>query len=171
MKTVSLVSNQVITKVRTSKKPMNKTEIEQSLAQSQSMLRRQGISRRESLYSNSLFETPRFSIWTFLRGEPVVVPRPPPLFAPWRSKQKSKRGIRDSSFWFGSRIKTFANFWNYFTKSDTQIQKAKPEMMRPATIFLGQRRRGDRLARAEKGSGEESARASAFFFEKIGGYY
>jgi len=43
-------------------------------------------------------------------------------------------------------------------------------MMRPATIFLGQRRRGDGLARAEEGSGEESARASAFFFEKIGGY-
>jgi len=42
-------------------------------------------------------------------------------------------------------------------------------MMRPATIFLGQRRRGDGLARAEEGSGEESARASAFFFEKIGG--
>ena len=42
--------------------------------------------------------------------------------------------------------------------------------MRPATIFLGQRRRGDGLARAEEGSGEESARASAFFFEKIGGY-
>ena len=41
-------------------------------------------------------------------------------------------------------------------------------MMRPATIFLGQRRRGDGLARAEEGSGEESARASAFFFEKIG---
>jgi len=43
-------------------------------------------------------------------------------------------------------------------------------MMRPATIFLGQRRRGDGLARAEEGSGEESARASAFLFEKIGGY-
>ena len=43
-------------------------------------------------------------------------------------------------------------------------------MMRPATIFfLGQRRRGDGLARAGEGSGEESARASAFFFEKIGG--
>jgi hypothetical protein len=37
-------------------------------------------------------------------------------------------------------------------------------MTRPATIFLGQRRRGDGLARAEEGSGEESARASAFFF-------
>ena len=43
-------------------------------------------------------------------------------------------------------------------------------MMRPATIFLGIWRRGDGLARAEEGSGEESARASAFFFEKIGGY-
>ena len=43
-------------------------------------------------------------------------------------------------------------------------------MMRPATIFLGQRKRGDGLARAEEGSGEESARASASFFEKIGGY-
>ncbi|KKR38184.1 MAG: hypothetical protein UT73_C0005G0001 [Candidatus Nomurabacteria bacterium GW2011_GWB1_40_11] len=43
-------------------------------------------------------------------------------------------------------------------------------MMRPATIFLGQRRRGDGLARAEEGSEEESARASAYFFEKIGGY-
>ena len=41
-------------------------------------------------------------------------------------------------------------------------------MMRPAIIFLGQRRRGDGLARAEEGSGEESARASAFCFEKIG---
>jgi len=40
-------------------------------------------------------------------------------------------------------------------------------MMRPATIFLGQRRRGDGLARAEEGSGEESARASAFFFGGI----
>ena len=36
--------------------------------------------------------------------------------------------------------------------------------MHPATIFLGQRRRGDGLARAEEGSGEESARASAFWF-------
>ena len=43
-------------------------------------------------------------------------------------------------------------------------------MMRPATIFLGQRRRGDGLARAEEGAEEESARASAYFFEKIGGY-
>ena len=43
--------------------------------------------------------------------------------------------------------------------------------MRPATIFLGQRRRGDGLARAEEGSGEESARASAFLFEKNGGGY
>lgn len=43
--------------------------------------------------------------------------------------------------------------------------------MRPATIFLGQRRRGDGLAHAEeRGLGEESAWASAFFFEKIGGY-
>jgi len=40
-------------------------------------------------------------------------------------------------------------------------------MMRPATIFLGQRRRGDGLARAEEGSGEESARASAFLFGEI----
>ncbi|KKS94272.1 MAG: hypothetical protein UV70_C0003G0097 [Parcubacteria group bacterium GW2011_GWA2_43_13] len=40
-------------------------------------------------------------------------------------------------------------------------------MMRPATIFLGQRRRDDGLARAEEGSGEESARASAFFFGEI----
>jgi hypothetical protein len=40
-------------------------------------------------------------------------------------------------------------------------------MMHPATIFLGQRRRGDGLARAEEGSGEESARASAFCSEKI----
>ena len=37
-------------------------------------------------------------------------------------------------------------------------------MMRPATIFLGIWRRGDGLARAEEGSGEESARASAFSF-------
>ena len=43
-------------------------------------------------------------------------------------------------------------------------------MMRPASIFLGQRKRGDGLARAEERSGEESARASAFFFEKIDGY-
>ena len=40
-------------------------------------------------------------------------------------------------------------------------------MMHPATIFLGQRRRGDGLARAEEGSGEESARASAFAFGEI----
>jgi len=40
-------------------------------------------------------------------------------------------------------------------------------MMHPATICLGQRRRGDGLARAEEGSGEESARASAFFFGEI----
>ena len=44
-------------------------------------------------------------------------------------------------------------------------------MMRPATIYLGQRRRGDGLTRAEEGAGEESARASAFFLEKIGGYF
>ena len=40
-------------------------------------------------------------------------------------------------------------------------------MMRPATIFLGQRRRDDGLARAEGGAGEGSARASAFFFGEI----
>jgi len=40
-------------------------------------------------------------------------------------------------------------------------------MMRPATIFLGIWRRGDGLARAEEGSGEESARASAFCFGGI----
>jgi len=40
-------------------------------------------------------------------------------------------------------------------------------MMHPATVFLGQRRRGDGLARAEEGSGEESARASAFAFGEI----
>jgi hypothetical protein len=40
----------------------------------------------------------------------------------------------------------------------------------PATTCLGQRRRGGGLARAEEGPGEESARALAFFFEKIGGY-
>ena len=40
-------------------------------------------------------------------------------------------------------------------------------MMRPATIFLGRRRRGDGLARAEEGSGEEYARALAFFFKKL----
>ena len=33
-----------------------------------------------------------------------------------------------------------------------------------ATIFLGIWRRGDGLARAEEGFGEESARASVFFF-------
>ena len=48
----------------------------------------------------------------------------------------------------GSRIKTFANFWNHFAKSDTQVQnppsrkateghRANPEMMRPATHFSG----------------------------------
>jgi len=37
-------------------------------------------------------------------------------------------------------------------------------MNRPATVFLGQRRRGERLVRAEEGSVEESARASAFSF-------
>ena len=50
------------------------------------------------------------------------------------------------------------------------FSKAIPNELHPATICLGQRRRGDGLARAEEGSGEESARASAFFFEKIGGY-
>ena len=40
-------------------------------------------------------------------------------------------------------------------------------MMHPATIFLGGRRRGVGLARAEEGSGEESARASAFSFGEI----
>lgn len=42
-------------------------------------------------------------------------------------------------------------------------------MTHPVTIFLGQRRRGDGLARAEEEPGRESARASVFFFEKIGG--
>ena len=40
-------------------------------------------------------------------------------------------------------------------------------MMHPATIFLEERRRGVGLARAEEGSGEESARASAFSFGEI----
>jgi hypothetical protein len=39
MKTVSLVSGDIIARVRTAKNPVNKTEIEQSLARSQSMLR------------------------------------------------------------------------------------------------------------------------------------
>jgi hypothetical protein len=39
--------------------------------------------------------------------------------------------------------------------------------LHPATIYLGQRRRGDGLARAEEGSGEESALASAFCFGEI----
>jgi hypothetical protein len=39
MKTVSLVSGDIIAKVRTAKNPITKTEIEQSLARSQSMLR------------------------------------------------------------------------------------------------------------------------------------
>ena len=39
-----------------------------------------------------------------------------------------------------------------------------------ATNGLGLVRRSEGLARAEEGSGEESAWASAFFFEKIGGY-
>jgi len=38
MKTVSLVSGQILSKVQTAKNPINKTEIEQSLARSQSML-------------------------------------------------------------------------------------------------------------------------------------
>jgi len=38
LKTVSLLSKREIAKVRTAKTPMNKTEIEQSLARSQSML-------------------------------------------------------------------------------------------------------------------------------------
>ena len=38
MKTVSLVSSQILSKVRTAEKPLTKTEIEQSLARSQSML-------------------------------------------------------------------------------------------------------------------------------------
>jgi len=41
-------------------------------------------------------------------------------------------------------------------------------MMRPATIFLGLWWRGDGLARAEEGSGEESAWASAFAFGQFG---
>jgi len=40
-------------------------------------------------------------------------------------------------------------------------------MMRPATIFLGLWWRGDGLARAEEGSGEESAQASTFAFGEI----
>ena len=43
----------------------------------------------------------------------------------------------------------------------------KKSELHPATIYLGQRRRGDGLARAEEGSGEESARASAFCFGEI----
>jgi hypothetical protein len=43
----------------------------------------------------------------------------------------------------------------------------KKSELHPATICLGQRRRGDGLARAEEGSGEESARASAFCFGEI----
>lgn len=46
MKTVSLVSGDIIAKVRTAKNPMNKTEIEQSLARSQSMLRRLDSNQR-----------------------------------------------------------------------------------------------------------------------------
>jgi hypothetical protein len=38
MKTVSLVSGEILSKVRTAKNPVNKTKIEQSLARSQSML-------------------------------------------------------------------------------------------------------------------------------------
>ena len=45
--------------------------------------------------------------------------------------------------------------------------KAIPNELHPATICLGQRRRGDGLARAEEGSGEESARASAFTFGEM----
>ena len=41
-------------------------------------------------------------------------------------------------------------------------------MMRPATIFRGQGGRGDGRARGGGGSGGKPARASAFFFEKIG---
>ncbi|MFZ2522820.1 MAG: hypothetical protein WAW92_00355, partial [Minisyncoccia bacterium] len=43
----------------------------------------------------------------------------------------------------------------------------KKSELHPATICLGQRRRGDGLARAEEGSGEESARASTFCFGEI----
>ena len=39
MKTVSLLSGDIIARVRTAKNPVNKTEIEQLLARSQSMLR------------------------------------------------------------------------------------------------------------------------------------
>ena len=46
LKTVSLLSKREIAKVRTAKNPMNKTEIEQSLARSQSMLRRQDSNLR-----------------------------------------------------------------------------------------------------------------------------
>ena len=40
-------------------------------------------------------------------------------------------------------------------------------MMRPATIFLGQRRRGDGLARAEEGSGRNPRGLRLTFLKKL----
>ncbi|MBI2669524.1 MAG: hypothetical protein HYX20_00005, partial [Candidatus Yanofskybacteria bacterium] len=51
LKTVSLVSGEILSHVRTAKNPMNKTEIEQSLARSQSMLREQDSNLQPSPYT------------------------------------------------------------------------------------------------------------------------
>ncbi|OGZ08767.1 MAG: hypothetical protein A3D65_02515 [Candidatus Lloydbacteria bacterium RIFCSPHIGHO2_02_FULL_50_13] len=58
-------------------------------------------------------------------------------------------------------------WWCYFSICANLFREEL--LTAPRLIFLGEWWRGDGLARAEEGSGEESARASAFFFEKIGG--
>ena len=55
----------------------------------------------------------------------------------------------------GSSPNPAAKFQNSFFHQNTERRKAKPS---PATIFLGQRRRGDGLARAEEGEKRSFAR-------------
>ncbi|MEK7657977.1 MAG: hypothetical protein AAB366_02180 [Patescibacteria group bacterium] len=59
--------------------------------------------------------------------------------------------------------------WCYFSICSNFFREET--LTAPRLIFLGEWWRGAEfgLARAEEGFGEESARASAFFFEKIGG--
>jgi len=60
-------------------------------------------------------------------------------------------------------------WWCYFSICSNLFREEL--LTAPRLIFLGEWWRGAEfgLARAEERSGEESARASAFFFEKIGG--
>src|SRR3989344_2950118 len=62
-------------------------------------------------------------------------------------------------------------WWGYFSICANLFRAEL--LTAPRLFFLGAWWRGAEcgLARAEEGFGEESARASAFFFEKIGGYY